>query len=52
MEQFKLTRQNIIKELHREKGAWGSRFSDNKNVFISVQADLIKFKNTIIGIEN
>lgn len=36
-------------ELYREKGEWGSRYSNNSNAEISVQVDMDKFKNTIIG---
>lgn len=36
-------------ELYREKGEWGSRYSDNKNSRISIQVDMDKFRNTIIG---
>lgn len=41
--QFKLV------ELYREKGEWGSRFSANNNVFISIKADIDKFKQTMLG---
>lgn len=36
-------------ELYREKGEWGSRQSDTPNVKISIQADMDKFRKTIIG---
>jgi pyrimidine-specific ribonucleoside hydrolase len=36
-------------ELYKDKGEWGSRRSDNLNAFISIQADMDKFKKTIIG---
>jgi inosine-uridine nucleoside N-ribohydrolase len=36
-------------ELYRERGEWGSRHSEHPNTWISIQADIEKFKNTIIG---
>lgn len=36
-------------ELYRQKGEWGSRFSEQPNCFISVSVDMEKFKRTMIG---
>jgi len=38
-------------ELYREKGEWGSRKSDKHNAKISVQVDMDKFKETLVGNE-
>lgn len=38
-------------ELYLEKGKWGSRISDVPNCKISVQVNLNKFKNVLVGIE-
>lgn len=37
-------------ELYREKGEWGSRYSEKPNALISISVDMNKFKNTILGI--
>lgn len=39
----------VYVELYRERGEWGSRYSDHPNTYISVSVDMEKFKNTIIG---
>ena len=36
-------------ELYREKGEWGSRRSEKPNALISIQADMDKFRKTMIG---
>jgi inosine-uridine nucleoside N-ribohydrolase len=36
-------------ELYREKGEWGSHYSEKPNAFISIQVDMGKFKNTMVG---
>lgn len=36
-------------ELYREKGEWGSRFSETPNARISISVDMDKFCKTIIG---
>ncbi len=38
-------------ELYREKGEWGSRKSDNLNAKISVNVDMDKFKEILVGNE-
>lgn len=35
-------------ELYREKGEWGSRYSDNLNAEISISVDMDKFKKALI----
>lgn len=36
-------------ELFRQRGEWGSKFSDNLNSLISIKVDIDKFRNTLIG---
>jgi inosine-uridine nucleoside N-ribohydrolase len=35
-------------ELYRSKGEWGSRYSCHPNAYISIQADIDRFKNVMI----
>lgn len=37
-------------ELYRERGEWGSRYSDIPNTYISVSVNMDKFKQTIVGL--
>jgi hypothetical protein len=37
-------------ELYRERGEWGSRYSDNLNTYISTSVNMDKFKQTLVGL--